>query len=384
MVSGGTVNSDCSSLQSYLTSFTNEISGLSGSWQGASYDNLSAKAQEFASEYGSAIKGQMGSFASACDLYVEYENCKQSIASAESSYNSAVSSNDSSNVTRWGNEVASLKQKLSNLKTQIEGLLSSASGVHLEASSNSVLSNVSANLAGLGTPTYGTFTEKSFKDPETGLTMPYYLYYPNYDGKQVDGLPVMMYMHGGSNNNSASALLARGLSKSLREKTVNPSGIVIVPFIHSFSDKRTLPTLKHLYDNVVEEYHADKSRLSVSGHSSGGIMTYKLINAYPNYFAAAIPISGFTQVTDAFKYTRVWAFNGELDTGGSTSNAGAKKAVEQINAIGGNATLHTYARAGHAYVQDYTYEGKEYESPDGESITPLEWAYKQKLVTFNT
>lgn len=362
MVSGGTVTGDLGNLKDYFTKLDNEVSGLSGVWKGSSYSNLSSKVEEMVSQYSGVISSEMTSFASACDLYAEYEQVKNQIRSLEG------------NAEENSSQISSCRARLSQLKTEIESLLSSASAESLEGASSSTLS---LSTSALGTPSYGTFEKQSFK-ASNGLTVNYYLYRPSYNGTvDVEGLPVIMYMHGGGNNNSASSLLARGLSKELNNQSVNPSGICIIPFIQNFSDKRNVQALRELTDTVVSTYHADPNRISVSGHSSGAIMTYKLVNAYPNYYAAAMPISGFSKINDeSFRNTRVWAFNGELDKGSATSNAGAAKAVNYINSIGGNATLYTYKGAGHAYVQDYTYQ-REFESPDGDVTTPLEWAFRQ-------
>ena len=371
MVSGGTVLSALSSFESNMNSYKSQISSLS-SWKGASHDNLVSKAEEFASSYTSAIQGQMNSFASACDLYNEYEEVKKSLSVAKNSYSNATEEYKN----QYAGQVSTLQSKLDSLKTQIEGLLSSASSPSLEAAS--MTGSVQSSTSSLGTPSYGSLTEHTYKAPN-GLTFNYYLYIPNYgqaEGTSVTGLPVMLYMHGGGNNNGYGVVLQRGLAKELNEKNINPSGIVIIPHIKNFSDSRNTEALKSLVDDVVSTYKADSNRISVSGHSNGAITTYKLINQYPNYFAAAIPISGFQQVTDAFKYTKVWAFNGEYDNGKYTSNSGASKAVQQINSIGGVAKLYTYKGYGHSYVQDFTYE-REFESPDGDTVAPIEWAMRQ-------
>lgn len=381
MVSGGTVTGDLSSAKNYLNTFNSEITGLSGAWMGASYNNIVSQVDQVVSEINGVLESEMSAFASACDLYKEYEETKQSLNSAQSSYSSAVSEKDSSKMTSYGNQVASLKSRLNELKGQIEGLLSTAGSTVLEGASST--SSVSIDTSALGAASYGTFTEETFT-ASNGLEVKYYLYKPSYNGStDVSGLPVMLYIHGGGSNNSYSNVLARGLSKELNEKTITPSGICIIPYVKNFSDKRTVPALKELTDEVVKTTNADSNRISVSGHSYGGITTYNLINSYPNYFAAAIPISGFTEVTDAFKYTKVWAFNGEYDHGTRTSNSGAKACVDQINAIGGQASFYSYKGYGHSYVQDFTYE-RTFESPDGIEEEPIEWAFRQKKDTTKT
>lgn len=132
MVSSGSVNSDASSLKSLFTQYDSFISELGSYWTGPSHDNLASKAAEFSSSYSSSIQSQMSSFASACDLYENYKTVKQSIAIAESNYNTAVSNDDSSSASRYSNEITELKTRLNNFKTQIESLLQTVKGVQLE------------------------------------------------------------------------------------------------------------------------------------------------------------------------------------------------------------------------------------------------------------
>ena len=137
MVSSGRVNSDASSLKSLFAQYDGFIGELGSSWTGPSHDNLAAKAAEFSSSYSNSLQSQMTSFAAACDLYENYRSTKQSISIAESNYNSAVSSNDTSSASRYSSEVSELKTRLSNLKTQIESYLQTVKGIKLEGSSAS-------------------------------------------------------------------------------------------------------------------------------------------------------------------------------------------------------------------------------------------------------
>ena len=135
MVSSGTVTSDLSSLSSHFSTYSSTMSGLDGSWKGASADSIQAKASEFASSFLSTMQSEMEAFATACDLYKEYEIVKSSLKSAESSYNSAKSSNDSNAVSRYSSEISSLKSKMESLKKKIEAQLATASSGKLEATS---------------------------------------------------------------------------------------------------------------------------------------------------------------------------------------------------------------------------------------------------------
>ena len=154
MVSRGRVNSDASSLKSLFTQYDGFIGELGSFWTGPSHDNLAAKAAEFSSSYSNSLQSQMTSFAAACDLYENYKSTKQSISIAESNYNSAVSSNDTSAASRYSSEVSELKARLDNLKTQIKSYLQTVKGIKLEGSSASEY-NVSVGANGV------TFTSTS-------------------------------------------------------------------------------------------------------------------------------------------------------------------------------------------------------------------------------
>ena len=141
MVSSGLVNSDSSSLKSLFTNYDSFITELSSSWKGASYDNLVSKANEFSTSFLSSVQSQMSSFASACDLYETYKSTKQMLAAAESNYNAAVNSKDSSAASKYSAEIAELKAKLNDLKNQIESTLQTVKGIVLEGASSSGLDN---------------------------------------------------------------------------------------------------------------------------------------------------------------------------------------------------------------------------------------------------
>ena len=132
MVSSGTVNSDASSLASALSKFDSAVSESSSSWKGNSHDNFESKANSFSSEFSGAIKGQMSSFASACDLYDQYKTTKSNLEIARSNYNTASAAGESTST--FSSQISSYESELSSLKGQIEQALSSVKSVKLEAS----------------------------------------------------------------------------------------------------------------------------------------------------------------------------------------------------------------------------------------------------------
>ena len=222
---------------------------------------------------------------------------------------------------------------------------------------------------------YGTFELKQFTS-SNGSTIEYYIYVPDY-GTDVENLPCMLYLHGSTSSYSDPGWSKYGLTGLIKDQDVTPSGIVIMPHIKDHKDTQTL---KELTDYVVSEYNCDTNKISISGHSSGAIATYRMINTYPNYFSCAVPISGcnYGSITEeAFGGMNVWAFGGSEEGGdGATSTSVGQGAIRNVNRVGGNGKF-TVLGCGHAATDEKTFE-KEYESPDGTKKTVIEWMFEQE------
>ncbi|MBP5678856.1 MAG: hypothetical protein J6X28_03410 [Bacilli bacterium] len=383
MVSGGTVTSDLSEVSSCFSEYSSVISGLSGAWKGLSYDNISTKSEACVSEFLGVISSQMSSFAAACDLYPKYEDTKNRLVSLKNT----VYNVEDSRKANYYSQISTLENELSTLKAQIEGYLGAVSG-HLEASSSdNSSSSSSSSVEGL-TPSFGSLTVQSFTS-SNNINIKYLLYIPDY-GQEVSGLPVHMYMTGASMKSTGEHIMTDGgIGKLLNEKNINPSGIVIVPYVpsgHEYESEAYRKALAELPKTVCKQYNGDESRISLSGHSYGAITAYNLVNENPDEFSAIVPVSGSKPPTEAFKNVKVWAFHGAQDNPGN--NTDYKKAVKNIKAIqemGGEATLHSYTEypnCYHTHTGNYTF-ANQFDDPDeddddDEEISPLEWAFKQK------
>ena len=257
---------------------------------------------------------------------------------------------------------ASALKALSALKAQ-DGSVPGAEDINV--------SSTSISTEKLG---YGKFELRSFTS-STGVTIDYYVYVPK-NAENVEKLPAMLYLHGSTSSYNDSGWSNYGLTGLIKDEEVTPSGIVICPHIR---DHKDTTTLKELTDYVVNEYKCDKKKISISGHSSGGIATYRMINTYPDYFSCAVPISGcnYGSITEeAFGGMNVWAFGGSEENGdGGTSTPVGQGAIRNINRVGGNGKF-TVLGCGHAATDEKTFQ-KSYESPTGETINPIDWAMKQ-------
>lgn len=136
MVSSSLVKNDLNSVQSILSSYSSQISGLDGAWKGTSHDSIVSKTESFASEYRSAIENGMNAFASACDEYNTYKQNKDLLESARYNYNLATQQQDSDAQSIYSDQVSKYNKEINRLKDEIENLLSTVSSNRLAATSS--------------------------------------------------------------------------------------------------------------------------------------------------------------------------------------------------------------------------------------------------------
>ncbi len=222
---------------------------------------------------------------------------------------------------------------------------------------------------------YGHTETRTFKS-STGEEIEYIIYIPKNIDK-VENVPAMLYLHGYNDNYYNPAWHRSGLTGLIEGKEITPPGIVIMPHIR---DHKNLDILKELTDSVVKQYSCDKDRISISGHSYGGIATYKMIDKYKGYFSSAVPISGCDTDSinpDAFKGMKVWAFGGAREGGDlKTSTPIGQSAIESVKKVGGEAQFTVLEKTEHGLSDERTYQSS-FKSITGESINPIIWAMKQ-------
>ena len=102
-----------------------------------------------------------------------------------------------------------------------------------------------------------------------------------------------------------------------------------------------------LLDELRKAYSIDPQRLYLAGQSMGGYAVWALLATYPDMFAAAIPICGGGDVSQARKMTQVsiWAFHGELDR--SVSVERSREMVVAVKRLGGTVRYTEYKGADH-------------------------------------
>lgn len=102
-----------------------------------------------------------------------------------------------------------------------------------------------------------------------------------------------------------------------------------------------------LVDYLVTRYHVDRRRVYLIGYSMGGFGVVDTAAAFPQDFAAIVPIAGGCGSTDAKKLTYLpfWAFHGVQDK--AVPPQESERLVQQIQQAGGQAKLTILPDRGH-------------------------------------
>ena len=150
--------------------------------------------------------------------------------------------------------------------------------------------------------------------------MQYLLFLPkDYDAHAEKEWPLLLFLHGaGERGEDINLVAVHGPPKRIAKEpeiAAKCPFIVVSPQCHT--DRYWSPAQLHLLlDEIEKQYKVDKKRIYVTGLSMGGFGTWMLTADRPERFAAAAPICGGYDPSQAEKFvnTPLWAFHGEADS----------------------------------------------------------------------
>ena len=196
------------------------------------------------------------------------------------------------------------------------------------------------------------FVQKSHANAD-GTMSPYVVYVPpGYDAAKP--LPVILFLHGsGESKGGGKMPVEQGLCNGHVQKQAKRfPAIVVVPQCET---RRTGWNAKSpdglraiaMLDATIKEYKCDESRQYLTGLSMGGYGAWSIAAAYPERWAAAVPICGGGDPADAAKIKDlpIWVFHGDADAAVKVEKS--RDMVAALKAAGGKPRYTEMANVGH-------------------------------------
>ncbi|MBQ3707625.1 MAG: dienelactone hydrolase family protein [Clostridia bacterium] len=196
----------------------------------------------------------------------------------------------------------------------------------------------------------------------TGV-LPYYLYTPS---NPTEGMPLIVYLHGGTNKReSVEALLTTdGFPKYLYDGELGDlRAYVAVPKLdNSYRGWEAISDqIGGMIWVIVADCGVDPAKVALTGHSMGGTGTYQVFLALPDSFTCIAPMSGSVRYTEEnaalLSRTMIWAFVGTEDT--IISPDASRTMVQALTDRGADARITELDGATHFDVPSLAYHNSE-------------------------
>ncbi|QEL14895.1 carboxylesterase family protein [Limnoglobus roseus] len=196
------------------------------------------------------------------------------------------------------------------------------------------------------------FVNKTFKN-EDGHESPYVVYVPpTIDTSKP--VPVMLFLHGAGETKGGSMMpIEQGLAphiKRFEAKKAKFPFVVVIPQAETrgwLSDGPNAKRAVAMLDATMKEYNGDPKRTYLTGLSMGGFGTWSLAAAFPDRWAAIVPICGAGKAEWAEKIKDIpcWVFHGVEDK--AVNVKGSRDMVEALKKAGGEPRYSEFPYAGH-------------------------------------
>jgi predicted peptidase len=224
--------------------------------------------------------------------------------------------------------------------------------------------------------------KRTYKD-ENGKTLQYRLMKPdNYDPKMK--YPLVLFLHGaGERGKDNERQLIHGVPEFAKaENRKQYPRFLIAPqcpanegWSNFLSKKPTTAKEQSepgmlavdLVKAIEKEFSIDPNRIYITGLSMGGYGTWDIIVRHPDMFAAAVPVCGGGDPSQAEKIAKlpIWVFHGGKDK--VVPPQRSREMVEAIKKAGGEAKYTEYPDVGHdSWVKAY------------KDADMMKWLFEQK------
>lgn len=160
------------------------------------------------------------------------------------------------------------------------------------------------------------FLDRVYKGAD-GVESKYVVFVPpTYSGDKP--APLVLFLHGAGSTGTDGKKQVSGISAAIRRDPKAFPAIVVFPQSQkrtwradSEDGKRALAILAE----VEKKYKVDEKRVYLTGLSMGGFGTWSLATAYPDKWAAIVPIcgGGNPKAAGKIKDLPCWCFHGDAD-----------------------------------------------------------------------
>lgn len=193
-------------------------------------------------------------------------------------------------------------------------------------------------------------------------------YYVHIPVGSVEGMPLVVYLHGDGEVNQPESLPKRGLSKLTKKVYGDEFPFILLEpntRIKSWTSGDIPELLYELIGNVADEYKVNTDKIILTGHSRGAIGVWDMISIYGNYFSAAVPVSSPHQKghIDYIKAAEVpvWTFAGDIGDTERWYHQYLAKNVEMIQVSGGFGKFTVLEGCDHGKAKNKAYVEETFE-----------------------
>lgn len=209
---------------------------------------------------------------------------------------------------------------------------------------------------------------------EKKLSLNYLIHLPDdYSDNSSEKFPLILFLHGGGERGNDIDLVKKyGVPRYMEEHEDFPFIVVSPQCPFNTLWTMEMDSLYELLKEIIKNYNIDTSRIYLTGFSMGGFGTWHFAEAYPDLFAALVPVCGGTEDNIGFperikklKDIPIWTFHGAKDTKVPVEKT--QELVEVLNGCNGNIKFTIYPEGYHK-VWTSTYSNYEV----------YEWLLRQK------
>lgn len=177
----------------------------------------------------------------------------------------------------------------------------------------------------------------------------YLLYDPDHlEGKDKFGLPMVVVLHGsGEIGSSLSKLKKREPYLSLKSGKFKPDCWVLMPQLPKKTWGYYASDLIKLCNYIQDKVGADTQRVSLTGHSLGGMGVIEIMLKYPTYFSAGAALScckDYSKYLYQIDWMPLWFIHGAKE---STYGKYAKAMFNKMNSLNSASILTKIPGYGH-------------------------------------